>query len=115
MSLTQTFWRQSWKKKIVDVCVALLLCGVFRGIGMIVFNMSIGLNVEKLNMMQTCIFISLSGVITMFLFFNFAELFVFLSLGGVALLNQTCYESICNRIEEYRKFEELKQGKKVVA
>ena len=91
-----------------------MICTWLPPIGMIAFNISMGMAMDQLNMFQTCLYVFIIGAVSMFLFFNFAELFVVLSLGGVAILNKTCYDSISKRVEAYRMYDELDKGKRAI-
>lgn len=98
------FWRQSWNKKIIDIGIGLIF-SLLPMIGMMVFNMSMQFNVDKLDILQNVVYHFLVQGICIFLFVNFAELFAILSLGGVAILNTKMYESINNRLKAYKQTE----------
>lgn len=100
LCLVKYFWRQSWKKKSVDITFGIILC-LIPLIGMTAFSSSMMMNLENLDTIQSAMYSFIITSVSLILYFNFAELFILFSLGGIAIFNNECYEAIRRRMNEF--------------
>lgn len=99
MELAKRFWRQSFKKRIIDIIVSIIIVTFISPVAGIIFSVSMSENLAELNTFQMVIFISILTIGSALIFINFAELFILLSLGGIAVVNTEFYNSINKRME----------------